>query len=162
MAVVKADGYGHGMVRMAEAALGHGVSHLGVARVHEGLELRAAGITAPILVFETPAPETIQEALAADLDMTLVSDEALEWIEQSARQSGSPARVQVKVDTGMGRLGRPAEEALSLVVRAARSPLLRLAGVYSHFATSEDPDTRFAELQLRRFSELLLAVGGKA
>jgi alanine racemase len=159
MAVVKADGYGHGMVRMAQAALGHGVSHLGVARVHEGLELRAAGITAPILVFESPAPESLAEAVAADLDVTLVSDEALEWIEQSARQSGIPARVQVKVDTGMGRLGRASEAAVSLVVRAARSPLLHLAGVYSHFATSEDPDTRFAELQLRRFSELLLAVG---
>jgi alanine racemase len=159
MAVVKADGYGHGMVSMARAALGHGVSHLGVARVLEGLELRAAGITAPILVFESAAPESLPEAVAADLDITLVSDEALDWIEQSARESGSTARVQVKVDTGMGRLGRPAEEALSLVVRAARSPLLRLAGVYSHFATSEDPDTRFAELQLRRFSELLLAVG---
>jgi alanine racemase len=158
MAVVKADGYGHGMVRMAEAALGHGVRHFGVARVHEGLELRAAGITVPILVFETPAPETIPEAIAEDLDITLVSDEALEWIEQSARERGSIARVQVKVDTGMGRLGLPAEEAVSLVVRAARSPLLRLAGVYSHFATSEDPDPRFAELQLRRFSELLLAV----
>ena len=159
MAVVKADGYGHGMVRIARAALSHGAGHLGVARVHEGLELRAAGITAPVLVFETPARETIREALAADLDLTLVSEESLEWVEQSAREIGSVARVQVKVDTGMGRLGRPAEAAAPLVVRAARSPLLRLAGVYSHFATSEDPDTRFAELQLRRDSELLMAVG---
>jgi alanine racemase len=161
MAVVKADGYGHGMVRMAEVALAHGVRHFGVARVHEGLELRAAGITAPTLVFETPAPETIDEAIAADLDLTLVSDDALEWFEQSAREGGRVVRVQVKVDTGMGRLGRPAEAAASLVVRAARSPFLHLAGVYSHFATSEDPDTRFAELQLRRFSNLLSAVRGE-
>jgi alanine racemase len=159
MAVVKADGYGHGMIRMAETALAHGIRHFGVARVHEGLELRAAGITAPALIFETPAPETVPEAIRADLDLTLVSDESLEVIEQSARGSGSVARVQVKVDTGMGRLGRTAEDAVPLVVRAARSPFLRLEGVYSHFATSEDPDSRFAELQLRRFSELLLAVG---
>ena len=161
MAVVKADGYGHGMVRMAEAALAHGIRHFGVARVHEGLELRAAGITAPTLVFETPSPETIPAAIAADLDITLVSDDALEWVEQSVRGSGGVARVQVKVDTGMGRLGRPAEAAVPFIVRAARSPFLHLEGVYSHFATSEDPDTRFAELQLRRFSDLLSAVGGE-
>jgi alanine racemase len=161
MAVVKADGYGHGMLRMAEAALAHGARHLGVARVCEGLELRSAGITAPTLVFETPAPETIPNAIAADLDLTLVSDEAFEWVEKSARAGGRPARIQVKVDTGMGRLGQPAGEAASLVVRAARSPFLRLEGVYSHFATSEDPDTRFAELQLRRFSDLLSVVRGE-
>jgi alanine racemase len=161
MAVVKADGYGHGMLRMAEAALAHGVRHFGVARVHEGLELRAAGFTAPTLVFESPAPEAIPEAIAADLELTLVSAEVLEWIEQAARGTGRVVRVQVKVDTGMGRLGRPAEAAASLVVRAARSPFLRLGGVYSHFATSEDPDARFAELQLRRFFDLLSAVRGE-
>ena len=161
MAVVKADGYGHGMLRMAEAALAHGIRHFGVARVHEGLELRAAGFTAPTLVFESPAPEAIPEAIAADLELTLVSGEVLEWIEQAARGTGRVVRVHMKVDTGMGRLGRPAEAAASLVVRAARSPFLRLGGVYSHFATSEDPDTRFAEQQLRRFSDLLSAVRGE-
>ena len=161
MAVVKADGYGHGMLRMAEAALAHGIRHFGVARVHEGLELRAAGFTALTLVFESPAPEAIPEAIAADLELTLVSGEVLEWIEQAARGTGRVVRVHMKVDTGMGRLGRPAEAAASLVVRAARSPFLRLEGVYSHFATSEDPDTRFAELQLRRFSDLLAAVRGE-
>lgn len=158
MAVIKADGYGHGMPELARAADEFGITDFGVARVHEGVELRQHLPSAPILVFEAPRIDTLQAALEHRLDVTVVSEDTASSLEDAARRTGTRARVHVKVDTGMGRLGLPPQQALEVVKRVAESQWLELAGVYSHFATSEDPDQTFARKQLSRFHELLDAV----
>ncbi len=155
MAVIKADGYGHGMQELAKAAEDFGVTDFGVARVHEGVELRLHQPSASILVFEVPRSDLLSAALQHRLELTTVSEETTSEIEDAARRTGIKARVHVKVDTGMGRLGLPPAQAIRVVEHVARSHWLDLAGVYSHFATSEDPDQRFAREQLSRFHEVL-------
>jgi alanine racemase len=154
MAVVKANGYGHGMIEMARSAVDWGVEYLGVARVHEGNELRQANIRHPILVFESAPASTIELAVASNLDVTVVGQESVEFISGVAQRIGIRARVHVKVDTGMGRLGARDGEAIKTVCATARSRNLELIGVYSHFATSEDPDESFARQQLDKFLDI--------
>ena len=158
MAVIKADGYGHGMIHLAREAASWGVTDLGVARVHEALELRAAGFAQRILVFESPAPASLKEAIAQDVTLTVTEPRVLELIEQEARAAGKRPHIQVKVDTGMGRLGLPAAHAHEVVISAARSRHVQLSGLYSHFATSEDPDQTFANSQLEQFQVFLETV----
>jgi len=148
MAVVKANAYGHGSVQVARAALANGAASLGVARAGEGELLRAAGITAPILIFGLIAPGEAEKVL--DLGLT----PAVFDLEQAAALAGlarkHPAGVHLKVDTGMGRLGfspdRPED-----ILKAAGLPGLRLEGLFTHFATADDPDLSYAEWQLERF-----------
>lgn len=158
MAVIKAHGYGHGMLHLAREAVGWGIMDLGVARVQEGVELRAAGFGQRTLVFESPAPRLLREAIDLELTLTVTEPAVLGMIEEEARRAGKRATVQVKVDTGMGRLGLPPEHAADLILRSARSHHVMLSGVYSHFATSEDPDRSFALQQLERFHVLLESV----
>jgi alanine racemase len=158
MAVIKANGYGHGMLHLAREAGAWGITDFGVARVHEGLELRSAGFSQRILAFESPARDALRDAIAQDLTLTVTEPAILDMIEEEVRRMGKRAVVQVKVDTGMGRLGIPADQAAGLVVRTARSQHVTLSGVYSHFATSEDSDRAFALQQLERFSALLESV----
>ena len=158
MAVIKANGYGHGMLHLAREAGAWGITDFGVARVHEGLELRSAGYGQRILVFESPARDALRDAIAQDLTLTVTEPAILDVIEEEVRRMGKRAVVQVKVDTGMGRLGLPAELAVELVLRAERSRDVTVSGVYSHFATSEDADQAFALQQLERFSSFLEGV----
>jgi alanine racemase len=155
MPVVKADAYGHGAIQLSREAIRLGVRWLAVARYHEGLALRAAGIDTPILVFEVVPRESIEPCLAADLRLTVVSDDHAEAISRAATRSGHRAVVHVKVDTGMGRLGVVHEGAAGCVERIVRFPGLTIEGIYSHFATSEDPDQSYAREQLRRFTAVL-------
>jgi alanine racemase len=155
MAVVKANAYGHGAVRMALEAVEHGVERLAVARYHEGIELREGGVTVPILVFENVQEAHMSTALGYGLDLTVMGQRGLAAVASAARLSGSPARVHVKVDTGMGRLGVAVSAAADFIEASARERGAELAGVYSHFATSEDPDQTFAREQLRRFEAVL-------
>lgn len=152
MAVVKANAYGHGMVAMAREAVAWGVDYLAVARVDEGLALRAAGIDAPTLVFEVVPQELLPGAVGAALDLTAVSVEQARMVGEAALQGGKKARVHVKVDTGMGRLGMGYAAAASNVETIAGLPGLELTGVYSHFATAEETDQSFARMQIVRFT----------
>jgi alanine racemase len=148
MAVVKADGYGHGAVRVAMAALEAGATWAGVALVEEGLELRAAGIEAPILVLSEFPPGSEHDALAARLTPSLYSDEGLARLSRAA--DGEPVPVHVKVDTGMHRVGvHPAEDAVAFVTRVSEAGLV-LDGFWTHFARSEDDEVSTKE-QLTRF-----------
>lgn len=155
MAVIKANGYGHGMIHLAREAAMWGITDFGVARVHEGLELRSAGYGQRILVFESPARGALTDAIGNDLTLTVTDGEVLEAIEREVRRMGKRAVVQVKTDTGMGRLGLPADQAHNVIIRAARSQHVTLTGVYSHFATSEDADRTFALQQWERFVSML-------
>jgi alanine racemase len=150
MAVVKANGYGHGALPVSRAALEAGATWLGVALVEEGIALRDAGLHAPILVLTQFPPGSEKEALAAGLTPTLYTDDGLARLAEAAGAVGGAVGVHVKVDTGMHRVGLAPERALGFV-RAVGEAGLELEGMWTHFAMSEDLDDPFTEIQLRRF-----------
>jgi alanine racemase len=157
MAVVKADGYGHGDVPVAEAAIEAGATWLGVALVEEGFGLRAAGIEAPILVLSEPPPGSEVSAIAAGLTPTVCSDAGLERFAAAARESPVPHGVHVKVDTGMHRVGVwPPEDAAGFVERVVRAGL-DLDGLWTHFACADSDDVTTKE-QLERFDRVVASV----
>lgn len=159
MAVVKADGYGHGALEVAQTALQSGADWLGVATVAEGLKMRALGFTQPILLLGLLTPAALPAAIGADLQITFGSAEALAQISAAARSLGVKAKVHLKVDTGMTRVGVPFEEAAALARQALEDPCLDLVGLESHLATAEAPDMAFAKVQIARFMELDAALG---
>jgi alanine racemase len=147
MAVVKANGYGHGAVEVARAATEAGASWLGVALVEEGVELRLAGLEAPILVLSELPPRSEAIALAHGLTATVCSEAGLERLADVAR---GPIGVHVKVDTGMHRIGVwPPEDSASFCDRVGGAGLV-VEGVWTHFARSEDDEVTTKE-QLDRF-----------
>ena len=157
MAVVKANGYGHGAVPAARAALRGGAARLGVSSVAEALELRAAGIEAPILNLGYTPPEAVGPAADAGIALTLFDPAALPPL----LATGRPVAVHVKVDTGMNRLGTGVEEAVRLA-RQVKESRLRLEGVWTHFADADGPDLAFTRDQLARFQvacQAMLAQG---
>lgn len=158
MAIVKANAYGHGAVRIASEADALGADYLGVARVEEGVELRENGITQRILVFEVVPPGMEVHALTLGLDLTIAGTEGAQRIDRAAAGLRTKAIVHAKVDTGMGRLGIDYRNAPAFIEAAARLPNLRLEGVYSHFATSDSADKQFASEQLQRFHQVLEAL----
>ncbi len=145
-AVVKANGYGHGAVPVAGAALAAGSTWLGVATPGEAEELRAAGFAAPILIFGPMTGVELGRAVAAGAEVVVWSASFLD----AALQLG--ARMHIKFDSGMGRLGVTEAEARALCARAAAGGLL--SGLMSHFATADEEDTAFFEYQLGRFGAL--------
>jgi alanine racemase len=152
MAVVKADGYGHGAVPVANAALEAGAAWLGVALVEEGLELRDSGIDAPILVLSELPPGSESAAIAARLTPSLYTREGTDRLAAAAARDGRPVSVHIKIDTGMHRVGvHPVEEAVAFVDRAT-SKGLGVEAVWTHFASAEDDDVATKE-QLARFLE---------
>jgi alanine racemase len=158
MAVVKADGYGHGDVPVARAALQAGATWLGVALVEEGLRLRDAGIDAPVLLLSEPPAEAVEEALRADLTPTLYSEEGIEAAAGAAGAGGRAAAVHVKVDTGMHRVGADPEAVLPLV-RSILDRGLEVGGVWTHLARAEEVDAETTPSQLARFSDVLRTLG---
>ena len=155
MVVLKGDGYGHGAVRVARAAVGAGAAALAVATLGEGRTLRERGITAPILVLGYLPPWQAEEALRLRLDCALFDYDGAQALSAAAEASGLPARVHVKVDTGMARLGlRPAEVG-PFLARLRALPGIEAAGIYTHFAAADAPDLAFAGRQLEAFSGLL-------
>jgi alanine racemase len=149
-AVVKASGYGHGAVEVARAALKGGASWLAVATAGEAAELRAGGVDARLFVMGALTFADLDVALAADADVGVWSAELMD-----AAAARGPARVHVKLDSGMGRLGtKDPGEVRALCERAAGDDRLELAGVWTHFATADEPgDDHFPD-QLRHFAEL--------
>jgi alanine racemase len=147
-AVVKANAYGHGAVECSRAALAGGASWLAVAAAQEAQELREAGVQARILVMGALTRTELELALAADADLVAWTVEFLDWL-----TALGGARVHVKLDSGMGRLGtRDGALADRLAARVAAAPGLELAGAMTHLATAEEPDRAFMEEQLERFS----------
>jgi alanine racemase len=151
-AVVKADGYGHGAVRVARAAQRAGATGLCVALVHEGLELRSAGVTGPILVLTEQPPEQLDAAVAGALTLTVSTAAGIAAVGRVAQ--GRPVDVHLKVDTGMRRSGCDPAEALGLA-RLLGERGLQLAGVFSHLAMADVPDDPFNVHQLALFDRVL-------
>jgi alanine racemase len=163
-AVVKADGYGHGALAVARAALEGGASWLAVALVEEGVALRRAGIDAPILLLSEPPVESMDEALAQGIIPTVYTRAGLEALVRVATAAGrSAVDVHLKVDTGMHRVGADRSNALALAGVIAADPALRLGAVWTHLAVADgadDGDRDFTRLQLDRFDEVLAALTG--
>ncbi len=159
MAVVKADGYGHGDVEVARAALQAGATWLGVALVEEGVGLREADIEAPILVLTQFPPGSEADALEARLTPTLYTDVGLRRLAAAAasRPDRGPLGVHVKVDTGMHRVGLPPERATGFVRDVADAGFV-VEGLWTHFAKSEDLADPFTEEQTRRFRQVVADV----
>jgi alanine racemase len=142
MAVVKADGYGHGLLPSARAALDGGAAWLGVAFVEEALALRAAGLTAPVLAWLIGPGEDLVPALAADIDVSVSATWALDAVAAAAVTTGRAARVHLKVDTGLGRAGATQSEWPILVEAAAKLEAegsLEVVGIWSHLAYADAP-----------------------
>lgn len=153
MAVVKADGYGHGAVPAARAARLAGATWLGVAIPEEAVPLRSAGIPGRILVLGPIAREQAVLIAAHDLDQCVSDPVQAEAIDQAARACGRPVCLHLKVDTGMGRVGLPPRQVRAAVEQISRLPFVRLTGLMTHFADAEAEEPDFAREQLRRFAE---------
>jgi alanine racemase len=154
-AVVKADGYGHGAVPAARAALDAGADHLAVATALEAAELRSAGVPGPLLVMGAISDEELPDALAARAEIVAWDGRFVERLSRATARRAEPLRVHVKLDTGLGRLGtRDPRQALEVARAVRRAPALELTGAMTHFATA-DGDLEFAAAQLRTFTAFL-------
>jgi alanine racemase len=156
MAVVKADAYGHGAVTVAQTALNHGASALAIATLTEGIELRQAGIDAPILILGAiNTAEEIEAVAAWQLEPTICNpQQALIFAETLARSQGNLA-VHLKLDTGMSRLGTNWQSATEFVRLVHQLPYLSIASIYSHLATADELDPTVMKLQQQRFQEAI-------
>ncbi|MEN9506205.1 MAG: alanine racemase [Actinomycetota bacterium] len=154
-AVVKADGYGHGAVTVARAALAAGVDGLCVALVQEARALRAADVDASILVLSEQPAEQAGDAVAAGVVSTVVSAAGVSAVERAAASAGVRHAVHLKVDTGMHRMGCAPEEAVDLARQVVASESLRLDGVFTHLATADQPGHAAVGLQVDRFDAVL-------
>jgi alanine racemase len=157
MAVVKADGYGHGAVQVGRAALGAGAAELGVATIDEALALRRDGITAPVLAWLHPPGTDFAPALQADVQVALSSVRQLSDLLDAVERTGRTATVTVKVDTGLNRNGVSAAEypaMLGALQRAQADEAIRLRGLMSHLVHGDDPENPFNDLQAQRLSDM--------
>jgi alanine racemase len=155
-AVVKADGYGHGDEACAEAALAGGATRLAVATAAEAERIGRRLAHVPLLTMGALAPEELDTALEAGSELAVWRRGFLELVAERARAHGRPARIHVKYDSGMGRLGnRDASEVLDLLRVCAESRDLEPVGVWTHFATADEPDSNFFGEQLERFAALV-------
>jgi alanine racemase len=155
MAVVKANGYGHGAVPVAKAAVRGGATWLGVARPEEAFELRYAGIDTPMLALGFTPAERLDECILDDISLTLWNSEQLSTVAQAAMRAGSDARVHLKVDTGMNRLGVQPSLALELAGRIAQTSGVLLEGIFTHFARADEKDRATSDEQENRFRQVL-------
>ena len=168
MAVVKADGYGHGAMEIARTALQNGASALGVARLQEGIKLRESGIDKPILIFGYTPPDDTDKLLYYDLTQTIGYPELAKLYSHAAGKQGATVKVHLKIDSGMGRLGfsidNPSsanrENRYAQIVKAIlsiiRLPHLLIEGIYTHFACADHKDKTHAIRQFELFQYLLV------
>ena len=155
MAVVKADGYGHGAVQVARAAIAAGATELGVTNIGEALALRHAGITAPVLSWLNLPGTDFAPALAADVQVAVSSVRQFDDVLDAVHRSGAPATVTVKIDTGLSRNGvSPAEypALLDALARAAADGAMRTRGIMSHLACGDDPQHPMNDTQAARLT----------
>jgi alanine racemase len=158
MAVVKADGYGHGATQVARTAVAAGAAELGVATVDEALALRADGITAPVLAWLHPPGIDFGPALLADVEIAVSSVRQLEELLDAGRRTGRTATVTVKVDTGLNRNGVALGQYPSMLTalrQAVAEDAVRLRGLMSHMVFADEPDNPINNIQAGRFTEIV-------
>lgn len=161
MAVVKADGYGHGAVLAAQTALANGADYIGVANIQEALDLRTAGVGAPLFVMGYTPFDAVRLAVQNSLTLALYDPQQAAAFDRAARDAGQKLRVHVKVDTGFGRLGLRPEETLQLFRQLRGMPFIEVEGIYTHFSSADsDPEhTAKQANELRQVVRPLRAAG---
>ena len=155
MAVVKANAYGHGAVQVARAACEAGAAWLGVALPEEGAQLRGAGITQPILILSEPSIDAVPLILENGLTAAIFSLNLAQALSKEATRRGRKAKVHVKVDTGMNRVGLTPESTVSFIRKLRELSGLEVEGIFTHFADADNPKSDYTDYQLRKFQYLL-------
>ena len=153
LAVVKANAYGHGLVPVAKKALESGATWLGVALLEEAFELRAAGITAPIIAWLTPPGSDFEAAIQQNIDLSIPSIDLLHEISEASKQIGKKARVHLEVDTGMTRGG--ILEEWDEILPQLKECGLEIVGLWTHFARADEPTSDYTDKQLHTFTNRL-------
>jgi alanine racemase len=161
LAVVKADAYGHGLVPAARTLATAGAEYLGVASLEEGLSLREAGLELPILLLMGIVPPESRAAVAAGLEVVLYRKDVAQALEEAGGSLGKKARVHLKVDTGMGRLGLNPPEVLPFLEGVKNFSHLEVLGLISHLATADEADKTYTRKQLQEFLTLLSTARGQ-
>ncbi|MCL6589925.1 MAG: alanine racemase [Firmicutes bacterium] len=155
MAVIKAEAYGHGAVPVAKTVIRHGANFLGVFLPEEGIALRKAGITVPILVFGPLQEDQAGCFVKYDLTATVCIAEAVLALSQAAARQGKTVSVHIKTDTGMGRAGLSPDAVLDFIGQIIQLPGIKINGIFSHLATADEINKDYARRQIRIFLELL-------
>ncbi len=155
MAIVKANGYGHGASEIAVASVEAGATWCGVARLEEAIALRRAGIHSHILVLGYTSPDRIAEAVNNNICLTIYDQQIGEAYAEQAEKFGGGLRLHIKVDTGMGRLGIPPETALEFITKLSLMPQLNIEGIFTHFARADEPLAPTTAQQLVLFDTLI-------
>jgi alanine racemase len=159
IAVVKADAYGHGAEVVAAALADAGAEMLAVFAIDEAIELRRSGIASPVLVLGgLTDPSEADAAVLFDLTVTVWDEERARILSSAASAAGATARVHVKVDTGLTRLGAPLDDALRRFRAIRAMPALAVDGFFTHFATADEPGDTFTAEQMRRFADVVSAL----
>jgi len=158
MAVVKGDAYGHGSVQVARTALANGATSLAVATLSEAEILREAGIMAPILLLGYTPAWQMREVLLLDVMPTVFDIEVVQVLSDVAQALEHTAKIHVKVDTGMGRLGLQPQDVGSFLYQLTQLHNLHVEGLYTHFAAADSLDKKFTHLQLQRFKQVLMEI----
>jgi len=158
MAIIKANGYGHGVLAVAEAATKAGASWLGVARIEEALNLRAAGIQTQLMVLGYTPPVMIPEAMLNNIHVAIYQREMAKAYVVHAKKVEGRLKAHLKIETGMGRLGMAPEFAQDFLFEYKNHPQVEIDGIFTHFARADEPQARSAEQQLEIFNNLLNAL----
>lgn len=155
MAVVKGNAYGHGAVAIATEAIACGADYLGVAFLDEAIELRRAGITAPILVLGYTPPEGVEVARERDITLTVYSADVLKALGRMS-QADKRLKIHIKIDTGMGRLGMAShEEAIRFMDRVLTLPAVEVEGIFTHYAKADETDKSYTLEQYQKLERLI-------
>ncbi len=158
MAVVKADGYGHGAAEVSKAALKAGVDYLSVASLKEAMELREAGIESPILILSESIQDGVEKIIDLGLTQTVYTYKLAESLSKEAKVKNRDARIHVKVDTGMNRVGVAPNDAVSLIKRISALDNIVIEGIFTHFSKAENVKDDFTKKQLESFKKVLTEV----
>lgn len=160
MAIIKANAYGHGVLAVAKAAEQAGASWLGVARMEEALNLRAAGIKSEVMVLGYTAPVMIPEAIKNDIHVAIYDSEMAKAYESQANKVDGRLKAHLKIETGMGRLGMPLGSALEFMSVYHNHPKFDIDGIFTHLARADEPQVDSAGSQLAIFNNLLAQLRG--
>ncbi len=155
MAVTKANGYGHGLIEISRSSLQAGATMLGAAILDEALALRENGIKGPILTLGCPLPDQAPDIVNNYISHVVTNIEAAEFLSREAVKRDIPAKVHIKIDTGMGRIGVTMDKALSYAQELTAHPGIEIEGVMMHFPSADQPDLSFSRQQIGKFSDVL-------
>lgn len=153
IAVVKADGYGHGALDIAPTLLENGATRIAVAVLNEAVELRRGGIKAPIMILGFTPPSFVDMLLRYDIEQTVYSYDLAKEISNMAKKKNKKAKIHIALDTGMGRIGfLPDDKNVEEVYKISKLPNIIIEGLYSHFSSADETDKNYTEIQLKKYN----------